>query len=170
MSLLEAVVAAGILAIVLAGLVPLVTAAMDAAALTRLDTQAADLARHRTAQLQALTHVRVTAGVIVKDVATRVDGAAPQASGGSGLAPTGLAPLLASASPYVDWLDAHANWIASGTAPPPGARYRRSWAVLAAGPEGCARLWVAVAPRDARTYPRVAQAGAVQCPWGVQAP
>ena len=64
-SLLEAVIASGLLATVLTGVVPLVTTAVAGTAAARSDFTAAHLSRQRLAELQTLTHVRVPTGVIV---------------------------------------------------------------------------------------------------------
>jgi hypothetical protein len=168
-SVLEAVIAAGLLTIVLTALLPLVVSSAMARAAGRADTLAAQLARQRLAQLQALTHVAAPTGIVI-DSDSRLDQGDPFTSGGDGLTPTGLAPLQNTTETWADWLDDHGAWLAAGTARPPGARFARRWGVLAAGPDGCLRLWVEVSPLDPPRGDRVAHAGAVQCPWGVAEP
>ena len=63
-SLLEAVVAAGVLATVFTGLVPLTITAWSVAASSRRDLLAAHLARQRLHHLQALTRVAAPGGVV----------------------------------------------------------------------------------------------------------
>lgn len=168
-SLLEAVIAAGVLATVLTGILPLATTAVAGSAAARVDLMTAHLARQRLAQLQALTHLRGVLGVVV-DVEARLDGAEAFAAGGAGLSPTGLAPFQVSTAPLVDWLDEHGGWQAAGADPPPGARYRRRWGILAPAPAGCLSLWVEVTPLGPDAAHRMAHAGGVQCAWGSSAP
>lgn len=168
-SLLEAVIAAGLLATVLTGVLPLVTTATVGVAEARTDQLAAHLARQRLAQLQALTCARATTG-LVTDLESRLDRADPFASGGRGLDPTGPGPLLDSTEGWADWLDERGQWHNAGTQPAPGARFRRRWGVLATGQVGCLRLWVEVSPLGRWRGDRVVHAGGVQCPWGVGQP
>lgn len=168
-SLLEAVIAAGLLATVLTGVLPLATTVVSGAAASRADLMAAHLARQRLSQLQVLTHARSASGSIV-DLQSRLDTADAFGFGGGGLTPTGLAPLDSSTVSWVDWLDAHGAWQGAGVDPPPTARYRRRWGVLAAGGEGCLRVWVNVEPLGRVAGDQTAHAGGLQCPWGVAAP
>jgi hypothetical protein len=165
-SLLEAVVAAGLLATVLTAILPLVTASVAGTAASRGDLMAAHLARQRLAHLQALTHVRTPAGVLV-DQMSRLDEASPFGVGGPGLTASGLGPLQASAPLWVDWLDAHGAWQGGGAVPPARARYRRRWAILATGQDTCVRLWVEVVPLGPSVGHRTSLAGGIHCPWGV---
>ena len=168
-SLLEAVIAAGLLATVLAAVLPLVTSSSVAVAAIRADLLAQHLVRQRLSQLQALAHLRSTAGLVV-DQQTRLDGAEPFAVGGSGLVPTGLVPLLDTTAAWADWLDQRGVWHGAGTDRPPGARFRRRWGILAAGPDSCLRLWVEVSALGPSVGDRVARAGGVHCPWGAVLP
>ncbi len=162
--LLEAIVAAGLLVVVMAGVLPLVARAQATVAEVRTDLMATHLVRQRLAQLHTLTYMRAGAAVVTDD-ASRLDGPGPFAHGGTGLTPTGVGPLTADAPTWVDWLDEHGAWQGSAS-PPTGAAYRRRWGVLAAGTEGCLRLWVEVEPVTPARRLRAAQAGMVRCPWG----
>ena len=168
-SLLEAVIAAALLATVLTGVLPLVTTAVAATTAARADLVAAHVARQRLAQLQALTHATLPSGVIADD-RSRLDEAEVFTPGGPGLQPTGLTPLQAPTAPWVDWLDEHGAWLASGTQVPPGARFSRRWGIVATGAEGCLRLWVEAAPLAPSSGDRVLRAASLQCPWGTEAP
>ena len=163
-SLIEAVIAAALLATVLTGVAPLVTTAVLGTSRARTDLLAGQLARQRLAQLQALTHIDAS-GIIVADLQSRLADDS-FAVGGSGLSPTGLGPLTSSVSGWSDWLDARGAWLSGDAAPPPGARYRRRWAVLAGPTSHCVQVWVEVAPLPAGHAPRPAHAGALQCAWG----
>ena len=168
-SLLEAVIAAGLLATVLTGVLPLATTVVSGAAASRADLMASHLARQRLSHLQTLTHVRIVSGPVA-DQQSRLDTADGFAVGGAGLTPTGLAPLQASVASWVDWLDEHGTWLGAGVQPVNGAAYRRRWGVIGPGAEGCLRLWVEVEPVRRLTGDRTAHAGGVQCPGGVAAP
>ena len=168
-ALLEAVIAAALLATVLTGMIPLVTTAVAGAAASRADLVAAQLARQRLAQLQSLTHTTLPSGVVVDD-GSRLDDEEVFASGGRGLEVTGLAPVQAPIESWADWLDDRGTWLASGAQRPPGARYWRRWGIVSAGTEGCLRLWVEAAPLDPSIGDRVFRAASLQCPWGTEAP
>ena len=168
-SLLEAVIAAGLLATVLTAVLPLATTVVSGSAASRADLMASHLARQRLSQLHALTFAGLASGPVT-DVQSRLDTADAFALGGAGLTPTGLGPLQASASPWVDWLDEHGTWQGADVQRPAAARYRRRWGVLGPGGEGCLRVWVEVAPLGPFVGDRTVHAGAVQCPWGVAAP
>jgi Tfp pilus assembly protein PilV len=167
-SLLEAVIAAGLLATILTSVLPLVTVAVAGTAVARTDLMASHLARQRLAQLQALTHLRTAAGVIADDQ-SRLDQADLFTAGGQGLIASGPTPLTTSTSSWVDWLDERGAWQSAGTQPPPGARYRRRWGILAAGADGCLRVWVEVTPLGSSVGGHTAHEGSLQCPWGVAA-
>lgn len=163
--LLEAVVAAGILATVLTGIVPLVLVAVGGAAQARTDLMAAALAQERLAQLQTLQFLH-TGAIVIGDGSTlpRDDGFV---DGGRGLTATGLAALEAPRPASSEWLDDRGDWLADGSAAvPPRAMYQRRWGVLARPGTSCLQLWV-----DVRTASRLsaaaASAGTVYCPWGL---
>lgn len=168
-SLLEAVIAAGLLATVLTAVLPLATTVVSGSAGSRADLMASHLARQRLSQLQALTLARSVSGEVA-DLQSRLDTPEAFGLGGAGLTPTGLAPLQSSTSSWVDWLDEHGTWQGAGVQQPPAARYRRRWGVLAAGGEGCLRVWAEVAPLGRLVGDRTVHAGGIQCPWGVAAP
>lgn len=167
-SLVEAVVAAGILAGVLTGILPLTTASWNGTAAARLDLLASQLARHRLQQLQTLTYLQLPAGQL-RDVMTRLDGDG-FATGGAGLTPTGLTALQMPVPGWSDWLDGQGAALPWSATPPPGARYRRQWAVLDDGSGVCVRVWVAVSALGAPVRPRPVEVGALQCAWGAATP
>ncbi len=166
-SLIEAVIASGLLALVLVALLPLTTAAIAGTHAGRTDGRAASLARHRLAQLRGLTHMR-TASTAIVDLTTRVDHAEP-AVGGPGLSPTGVAPLEYPTEGWSDWLDEQGRWVGAGPSPPAGARYGRQWGVLSGETSACVRLWVSVQPLH-EPASRRAHAAGLQCAWGVAHP
>ena len=167
--MLEAVVAAGMLATILAGVLPLVAVAVAMRAGVRTDLIAAHLARQKLAQLDALT-LALSPGGLVVDLQSRLDTVEPFAGAGMGLQPTGLGPLQNTTDAWADWLDERGSWLGSGTVAPPAARFRRRGGVLAVGADGCLRTWVEVAPLVAPPGLRLAHAGSVRCPWGMGEP
>ena len=165
MSLVETVVAAGILSVVLTSVAPLVIVSATRTESARRDLIAAQLARHRLTELESLTHLRTSAGIVVDGETGLAAGAFT--TGGPGLSPTGLSPLQTSVDGWVDWLDERGAWVAGGTAAPPGARYRRRWGVLTGTSGDCVRVWVEVARLPALTSPLAMHAGNLHCAWGV---
>ncbi len=155
--------AAGLLAVVLTGVAPLVTMAASGSAAARVNLLADRLALQRLAHLQTLTHIRVP-GAVAIDTQTSIG--SDFLVGGPGLSISGLGPLQTTTAGWADWLDEQGGWLSSATTAPPGARYRRRWAILAGGSTDCVRLWVEVAPVPALVGGRAAHAGAVQCAWG----
>ena len=166
-ALLEAVVATGLLIGVLTGLLPLTTTAAQQTTTARLDLLAAHLARQRLGELQALTHVTAAGGVLT-DVSTRLDHGGFGA-GGTGLTPTGMAPLSSSLPGASDWLDARGRLLPWSATPPPDTRYARRWAVVDDG-SGCVRMWVLVSVIGRPLRAHTVDVAAVQCPWGVGQP
>jgi type II secretory pathway pseudopilin PulG len=163
--LLEAVVAAGILATALTGILPLVLVAVSGAAQARTDLMAATLAQERLAQLQTLQYLH-TGVIVIGDGSTlpRGDGFV---DGGRGLTATGLGALETPQPASSEWLDERGTWLADGSAAaPPRAVYQRRWGVLAGPGTACLQLWVEVRT-TVRLASSAASAGAVHCPWGL---
>ena len=145
------------------------TVAAAGTSAARSDLLAAHLARQRLAQLQSLTHATLPSGVIADD-RSRLDEADVFTLGGSGLQATGLMPLQVPTTPWVDWLDDHGTWLASGTQVPAGARFGRRWGIVSTGAEGCLRLWVEASPLGPAIGDHVSRAASLHCPWGTEAP
>ena len=163
--LLEAVVAAGILAVVLTGAMPLVLAASQSASRQRTDLMASTLARERLAQLQMLQYLRAGATLILDG--TTLPRGEGFAGGGRGLTPTGPGALAAPLPASSEWLDEGGAWLGDGAgAAPLGAVYQRRWGVLARHDDACLQLWVEVRATARMAVP-AASIGAVQCPWGL---
>ena len=167
--MLEAVIAAGLLATILAGVLPLAAVSIAMLAVVRADLIAAHLARQKLAHLDTLTLAQSSSGLVV-DLQSRLDTVEPFASAGTGLQPTGLGPLQMPMDTWVDWLDARGAWQGAGTSPPPAASFQRRWGVLPFGADGCLRTWVEVSPLAAPPGERIAYAGSVRCPWGMGEP
>lgn len=166
-SLLEVVVAAGVLATVLTGVVPLVTTAVQASARSRVQVLAARLAASRLSELESLAHAR-TSIALISDQVSRLDTPA-MAMGGPGLLPAGLSTLDEPPAGWSDQLDAEGRYLAGGAGPVPGARFSRRWAVASAG-DGCLSIWVDVRDLHSHVIPAAATAAGLRCPWGVPEP
>ncbi len=169
-SLLEAVIAAALLATVLTGVVPLVTTAVAGTTAARADFMAAHLARQRLAQLQTLTHAHVPTGVIADD-SSRLDQAEVFTPGGPGLQPTGLTPLQVPTTPWVDWLDE--SWRVAGVRAATATRQPTSAAAGASSRPaemGACGSGSRHRQRGRSMGDHVFHAASLQCPWGVEVP
>ena len=120
-SLIETLIALGILAIVAAGVLPLgVVAAKSSENYGHLDARTTEYAQDKVEQLMALAY-----GDTVTD--TRTFPAA--IAGGSGLTVGGSVDTAAPAALYVDYLDANGNLLAAGGAAPANWYYMRAWQI-----------------------------------------
>jgi hypothetical protein len=114
-------------------------------------TLAVQLARDKLEQLTSLTWsvwtVSGGADVIVSDTTSDVS-ARPATSAGSGTSPSPDDTLGASRATYVDYLDAHGEWLGTGSDPPPRTRFVRRWWIARTGPDASQLLLfqVMVAP------------------------
>ena len=145
-SLLEAVIAAALLATVLTGVLPLVTTAVAGTTAARADLMAAHLARQRLAQLQSLTHATLPSGVIADD-SSRLD-RGRRVHAWRTWPPAQRARRRCRRRPrrgWTGWMSTARGW-RPARKPPPGARFSRRWGIVATGGDGCLRLWVEAAP------------------------
>jgi len=128
-SLLEVVVALGILTTGVAALAQLATIAMRANANAAATTTAALLARDRMEQLRALAWAFDANGGAVSDLTTNLAATPTARSGGVGLTPSPPDALSRNAPGYCDFLDANGRSLGGGTTPPAGAVYVRRWSI-----------------------------------------
>lgn len=121
-TLLETMVATGILVVVAIGLLPLGIFATSAAENQgHLQARAAQYAQDKMEQLLALAYGDTTTDTTVFPA---------QSTGGTGLAIGGSADPANPAAGYVDYLDADGNLLpVTGTTPPAGWFYERVWQV-----------------------------------------
>jgi hypothetical protein len=126
MSLLETVVALGILLVVLLGILPLAVLALTTTENEgHLVARATEYAQDKMEQLFILSF---------SDTSTDTRLFPSPNVGGTGLAIGGSANPAAPAAGYVDYLDVSGNLLAStGTTAPTGWFYRRVWSVTSAG-------------------------------------
>ena len=132
--LVEAVVAAGLLALVSAGLAQLLVMSQRATARTSRETLALLLAVQKIEQLQGLTWTYWNPGLVpTSDLSTDVTVESQRVSGeraGTGLQVVGAEALSSDVPGYVDYLDPYGGWLGTGTAPPSaGFAYVRRWSV-----------------------------------------
>jgi prepilin-type N-terminal cleavage/methylation domain-containing protein len=121
LSLIETVIALGILAVVAAGVLPLgLIATKSTENQGHLTARTTEYAQDKLEQLLALAY-----GDVITD--TRVFPAA--ANGGTGLAVGGSTVTTAPVAGYVDYLDINGNVLAAGGGPPANWFYMRAWQV-----------------------------------------
>ena len=126
-TLLETLVALGILATAIAGLLGMAT---STAKLTEdqghLAARATEYAQDKMEQLLALKYGDTTSNTAVFPATT---------AGGTGLGVGGSSNPAVPVAGYVDWLDVNGNLLASvGLNAPAGWFYKRVWQVSGAGP------------------------------------
>ena len=155
-SLLETIVALGILAVVAAGVLPLALLAVTTTENQgHLLARTTEYAQDKLEQLQVLAFNDSTSDTRVFPATT---------SGGTGLAPGGSSDTAAPVASYVDYLDINGNVLAApGGNPPATWFYRRVWEVsmvaannpncpLLVAPNGCLkRITVSATVRAAAT-------------------
>jgi Tfp pilus assembly protein PilV len=121
-TLIETVVAAGILAVLMSGVIGLIAVSSRVTENQgHLAARTTEYAQDKMEQLLSLTYGDPTSNTAVFPATT---------TGGTGLAVGGSSDPNTPAANYVDWLDANGNLLAStGTAAPSGWFYERVWAV-----------------------------------------
>lgn len=128
-TLLEVLVALGLLVTIAAGTAHLLIWVRRAVWSAGTGTMAVELAAEKLEQLRSLTHdLALPAGVPRTDSTTDLS-TQPAASGGRGLRPSPPGTLEANVRGYFEYLDARGRWVGNGDPPPPGARFVRRWAV-----------------------------------------
>jgi prepilin-type N-terminal cleavage/methylation domain-containing protein len=115
-TLLEVVVALGLLSCTLLGVAPLLTIAARAIDTSRATTVAAHLAAQKLEQLRALAWGFDADGVPVEE-----------------LGPSPPGSLTSNMPGHVDYLDEDGAWVGGGPSPPPHAVFIRRWSVETAG-------------------------------------
>ncbi len=161
-TLVEATLAVGLCAALAVGLTPVLIRATTNAGHARDRATATAAAIERLEQLRALDWGVADDGaggeVDVTDTATALD-AMPWSLAGTGLVAAPPDSLLRNIGGWVDHLDEHGRWMASGPVPPAGARFVRRWNVspLPSAPSVAIALQVLVAPAvsEGRLGPRL---------------
>ena len=128
-SLLEVLIACGILATALIGLAQLFVVAIAANTSARSTTYAAVLAEQKVEELRALTWGFDSSGLPVTDTTSDTASAVDAPTGGTGLTPSPETALQENTNGYVDYVDMYGNKVGGGTTPPADAMYTRRWSI-----------------------------------------
>ena len=136
-SLLEVLIAMGVMTVGLVSLAQLFALSIRANHSSRTTTFAVMLAQQKMEQLRGLTWGFDTIGLPISDLSTD-SSAVPQASGcppasgggtGTGLSPSASGTLGNNVSGWVDYLDINGCLLGGGSTPPPLTIYIRRWSV-----------------------------------------
>jgi type II secretory pathway pseudopilin PulG len=151
-SLVEAIVAAGLMAGALASLGQMLAISVANNRSARAGSDATVLALQKMEQLRGLTWGVDVSGLPISD--TRTDTAAPieEPTGGTGLSLSPGNTLTSSTNGWVDYVDQSGNALGGGIEAPGGAVYVRRWAIepLAASPSDTIVIRVLVRPIGGR--------------------
>lgn len=128
-SIVEVLVATGLLATALVALAQLFAIATSANAAARNSTITMLLAEQKIEQLRALQYTFDRAGLPVQDTATDLAVYPPAATGGKGLSPHTENTLQDNTNGYVDYLDHYGRTLGGGTVIPDNTAYIRRWSV-----------------------------------------
>jgi type II secretory pathway pseudopilin PulG len=128
-SLIETVVATGILATALISLAQLFALATESNTSARDTTYAAMLAEQKIEQLRALTWGFDSVGLPLSDTTTNTAVQPEEPTGGKGLTPSPADALKTNSLGYVDYVDQWGNILGTGESPQDGALYFRRWSI-----------------------------------------
>lgn len=148
-SLVEVIIAMGILTAVSLGVAQLFAATGRANLVARGQTSTTAMAQQKMEQLRSLTwgFDGEGLGLPVTDTTSNV-AAYPQTQTGTGLNPSPANSLHHNIAGFVDFLDATGTWVGTGTTPPAGAVYVRRWSIepLPTNPNNTIIIQVLVSP------------------------
>ena len=148
-SLVEVVIAMGILTVVSLGVAQLFALATRANQVAKGQTSTTALAEQKLEQLRALTWGFDIdgEGLPVSDTSSNLSLDPPQPNG-SGLNPSPGNSLESNQSNYVDYLDAHGQYVGTGTNIPADAVFVRRWSIqpMPTNPNNTLILQVLVTP------------------------
>jgi type II secretory pathway pseudopilin PulG len=128
-SLVEVLVAAGLLATVLVSLAELFALSARANLASRNTTYASILAAQKLEELRSLAWGFDPGGAAVTDTGSDTAVSPVAASGGTGLQPSPPGTLQANTGGWVDYVGRSGSKIGGGAAPPQNAIYTRRWSV-----------------------------------------
>ncbi|RPH57770.1 MAG: hypothetical protein EHM89_13490 [Acidobacteria bacterium] len=145
-SLVETIVATGLLATALVSIAQLLAIGTQANATARYGTLATILAQQKMEQLRGLAWGFDPSGLPLSDVSTNTAVTPESPSGGKGLQPSSPDTLWRPTDGYVDYLDAQGLVLGGGPAVPRGTAYVRRWSIqsLPSDPNGTLVLQVLV--------------------------
>ena len=167
-SLIEVVVAMGLLTMVSLGVAQLFAASTRVNIIARSQTSTTMLAEQKMEQIRSLTWGFDTngEGLPVSDTTSDLT-AYPSTQNGSGLNPSPADSLERNSTGFVDFVDAGGAWVGTGNTPPGTAVYIRRWSIqpLPTNPNNTLVIQVLVTPitnemsRLATSNPRVRMPG-----------
>jgi type II secretory pathway pseudopilin PulG len=128
-SLVETIIATGILATALIALAQLFAMGIETNTSARDTTFATVLAEQKVEQLRSLTWGFDSVGLPVSDLTTNTAIDPEQPNGGTGLTPSPSDVLMSNTPGYVDYLDRWGQVLGTGPAPLQGAMYFRRWSI-----------------------------------------
>ena len=128
-SLIEVIVASGILATALVALGQLFAIATTSNVSSKSTTFATVLAEQKLEELRALSWGFDTSGLPVTDTTTDTASPTDETTGGTGLTPSPDSALQENTDGYVDYVDQFGNKLGGGTTPPAGTIYTRRWTI-----------------------------------------
>lgn len=128
-SLVETLVAAGILATALVALAQLMAVGVQTNAMARRGTGTAILAEQKMEQLRGLTWGFDNSSLPVSDTTTDTAVAPEAKTGGTGLSPSPDAALQTNTDGYVDYVDINGVQLGGGTTAPAGTAFIRRWSI-----------------------------------------
>jgi type II secretory pathway pseudopilin PulG len=128
-SLVEVVIATGILATALVSLAQLFAVATVANLSARHTGTAMIYAEQKMEQLRALAYTLDTDGLPITDTTTDTSVYPPAATGGTGLSPASTNTLQSNEVGYVDYLDHLGQQLGGGTTDLAQASYIRRWSI-----------------------------------------
>lgn len=133
-TLIEAVVALGLVALALASLAPVLVQSARLLADARDETQAALAAASRLHMIRALAwEADSTTGLPRSDLVSDLSEEPPSATG-TGLSPGSTTALLSDVSGFADLLDHHGAPLGPAAAAAPTAAYTRRWTIRSLSP------------------------------------
>jgi type II secretory pathway pseudopilin PulG len=156
-SLLEALIASGLLAGALAALGQMFAISVANNRSARAASYATVLAQQKMEQLRGLTWGFDVLGLPITDTTSNTAVPVETPTGGTGLGPSPAGTLTSNTGGWVDYVDQSGDAIGGGTALPPGAVYIRRWAVqpLPSNPADTIVIQVFVTTRVGREEARL---------------
>jgi type II secretory pathway pseudopilin PulG len=151
-SLIEALVAAGLLAVALVTLCELFVAAMRTSLDSRSTTFATVLAQQKVEELRALTWGFDPMGIPITDTTTNTAVDPAQPFGGTGLSSSPASALQRNTPGFTDYVDRFGHTLGGGASPPPNTAYTRRWSIepVISSPGNTVVIQVLVTPRFER--------------------
>src|SRR3954470_2965350 len=129
LALIEALVAAGLLAVALVTLCELFVAAMRSNLDSRSTTYATVLAQQKVEELRALTWGFDPEGIPITDTTTDTAVDPAQRFGGTGLSSSPATALHRNTAGFTDYVDRFGHKLGGGASPPPNTAYTRRWSI-----------------------------------------